>query len=176
MDGEGVLVSRKSAELPPEIPTIQKVFTPKTITRHAGGNDVASTKTRVKAIRVNNETADWIEEQENFNRAIEDLYSHVQSGAISLSNGEISVNRGRLHRNEALEELGSMMKCLGGTLEDGIQAFYEGLESGSLTYIDGEIVVNECEYDLSRFIEACSEKCVDPQDMIDRMTQNIYNI
>ena len=134
---------------------------------------MASSISRVKAFRVENDVADWIEGKSGFNRVLKSLYD-MDGVELDVSDGEIKIKNGNNSVNTALKDLEGMMKCLGGTLDEGIEAFRSGLEDGSLEYRDGKIVVNECEYDLSRFIEACTEKCVDPQSMIDKMTQNIY--
>ena len=152
----------------------KRVYTPEVI--------MASSKTKVKTFRLDNDVCEWTERKQPFNKVIKSLYE-MDGGALEVSDGEILINGG-VHTKEApmsdsLKDLESMMKCFHASLDDGIRAFQRGLEDGTLTYENGKISCGDSrgthDLDLRDFYDACEEKRKDPQEVLNRFTRMVWN-
>lgn len=74
--------------------------------------------------------------------------------------------------DDQLADLDGMMKFYGCTLGDAVKALQVGMNDGTLEYRDGSLV-GVTELDLSNFYDACHEKNVEPQKMIDKAARDI---
>ena len=106
---------------------------------------MASTKTRIKPIRIANETADYFEGKP-LNRMVESLHHLIETGKVSFDGEEIkipdgvySVNTNILNTMTDLEEIAIM--C-GMTLEDLAGQFCEMLNDGTLVVEGGVLKVD----------------------------------
>lgn len=121
-----------------------------------------SSKTRVKAIRIKNETADYIDgdKKNALNHVVESLYDAVQSGKVRLSNSEVVIPK----KNRDLEgvntkkgymtfeipedigqDLKNMLEIFDVTMEEAISELQRALDEGELDIQNGKFVVENAQ-------------------------------
>lgn len=129
---------------------------------------MASTTTRVKTIRIKNETVDYFEGKP-LNRMVESLYDLLTSGKIEFDGESLVVkgctptnNRGVPQDFEDIEEMADLMRVPTNKL---LSDFRQLLEDGTL-YYSGVNLVNPRYEEFERLCEA---KKQDP----DRMMANV---
>lgn len=126
---------------------------------------MASTKTKVKPIRIANETADFFEGKP-LNRVVECIHHLLENGRLKFDGDEIKISGENSVYTEKkginpgiLEDMDSMAACFGVTTEKMIEEFYGMLEEGTLTVENGKLKASMPEW-ASNFEEACHEMCV----------------
>lgn len=141
---------------------------------------MASTKTRIKPIRIANETADYFEGKP-LNRMVEGLCELLESGKITFDGENLKVEgvyteksekKSGISPNKDLEEIESMAKYFGMSTEEVLKGIYNGLNDGYLTVEDGKIV-GLPEVDLDNLKEACHERGIGMQEAIDKTVKNL---
>lgn len=143
---------------------------------------MASTKTRIKPIRIANETADYFEGKP-LNRMVESLCEMIQSGKIEFDGENLKVKGVYTdkisQKSEAspskyeidekiLDDLATMQTFMGGSVGEMIRLFDEAVNEGVITYDNGKFVGNT-DIDLGRFKEACHDINRDPQEILDKV-------
>lgn len=137
---------------------------------------MASTKTRVKTIRISNESADYFENIP-LNRAVESLYSLLQSKNATFD-GE-NIHFGGVHTEKTknseslsaeLEDIEAMVGLFGISFEDFTVKLCEAMNDGTIYIDEGEIKV-QTDLMLDEFYEVCHEANVEPQDAINKVVQ-----
>lgn len=121
---------------------------------------MASTITRIKTIRIKNETADYFEEKP-LNRIVESLADLLQTGKVSF-NGESLVVKGG---NEDLTDIEEMAELMRVPMNKLLSDFRELLEEGTLYYANGKLINPR----YSDFEDICLRKKVD----IDKTITNV---
>lgn len=121
---------------------------------------MASTITRIKTIRIKNETADYFEEKP-LNRIVESLADLLQTGKVSF-NGESLVVKGG---NEDLTDIEEMAELMRVPMNKLLSDFRELLEEGTLYYANGKLINPRYE----EFEDICLRKKVD----IDKTITNV---
>ena len=99
---------------------------------------MASTTTRIKTIRIKNETADYFEEQP-LNRMVESLEELMKSGKIKFD-GEELVIKGIAQEETDLTEIEEMAALMNVRPEKLLSDFRELLEEGELYYTGGRLI------------------------------------
>ena len=116
---------------------------------------MASTTTRIKPIRIKNETADYFENKP-LNRMVESLEELLRSGKVKFD-GENLVIKGMTAEKTDITAIVEMAPLMGVTTEKLLSDFRELLEEGSL-YYSGNRLVNPRYEELER---ACEGKNID---------------
>ena len=122
-------------------------------------------------MRINEETKAYLESkagEKGISAYVRDL---IQEGKRTKEDNVI--------QNEYIGEILQMCDFFGISVDDFIRLVLVAMEKGEIGYQDGEIVSckeEEKEVDTTRFEEACSEKGVDPQKMIDKATQMVWGM
>ena len=98
---------------------------------------MASTKTRIKPIRIANETADFFEGKP-LNRYVECLHRMMESGEVVMDGEEVKVPCG-----EVLREIGDYALMCNMTLEEMIVQFFNLMEDGSVVFENGRLEINK---------------------------------
>lgn len=93
---------------------------------------MASTKTRIKPIRIANETADFFEGKP-LNRIVECIHQMILSGTLILDGEEISVNGVPQKTIDGIKEMGEIA---GLTLAEMLAQYLKLMEEGYLMYED----------------------------------------
>ena len=141
---------------------------------------MASTKTKVKPIRISNESAEYFEGKP-LNRMVESLYEHLKGGKITFDGESLKAESVYTEKNEKkseaspnndLKEIESMANFFGISLDEFLKMVCEGLTEGVLTIEKGKIVGTP-DLDLENFKEACHETGADPQKVLDKATQGV---
>lgn len=116
---------------------------------------MASTITRIKTIRIKNETADYFEKKP-LNRIVEIIGEMMQAGKMSFDGETLHIKgvSGPKNDLESIEEMASLMNV---STEKLLSDFRELLEEGSL-YYSGNRLVNPRYEELER---ACEGKNID---------------
>ena len=143
---------------------------------------MASTRTRIKPIRVANETADYFEGKP-LNRMVESLCELIQSGKIefdgenlkvkgvytqnSAENSSLSLNKWKIDERD-LEDLDTMRNFCGGSVGVMIHLFDLAVNEGVLTYDNGRFIGNS-DINLSHFKDVCHDLNRDPQEVMDKI-------
>ena len=141
---------------------------------------MASTKTRIKPIRIANETADYFEGKP-LNRMVEGLCELLESGKITFDGENLKVEGVYTEKSEKnsgltpskeVKEIESMAVFFGFTLDEMLKMIYNGLNDGYLTVENGKIV-GLPEVDLDNLKEACHERGIGMQEAIDKTVKNL---
>lgn len=100
---------------------------------------MASTRTRIKPIRITNETADYFENKP-LNRIVENLMDLMKSGKVKFDGEKLIINgisSGQKKNDyESIAEMASLMKV---TTEQLLSDMNELLENGELYYSGGKL-------------------------------------
>lgn len=162
---------------------------------------MASTITRVKTIRMNNATADWLDGV-NPRKALEGFYRLVESGKAEYYDGEVVIPalQTGVHsnkreealirsNNECMQEIRELHSQLGdieemsqslGISREGFLAGLKGLiERGNLWVRTGEMVVgaaDECPFNWMPFVEACDEMGHDYEAAMKKILPILYKV
>ena len=130
-----------------------------------------------KTIRINAEDKVYIEE-------LMDENNLTWSGAVHKLVSERGVPQKKAEESEGvpkkeenipqgLAEIKVMLPFYGLNLEEFYERLSAAMNSGTVMYEDGEFK-GRSEVDLRRFKEACEDKGVDMQKMVDKMTQMVW--
>lgn len=147
---------------------------------------MASTKTRIKPIRIANETADYFEGKP-LNRMVEGLCELLESGKITFDGENLKAESVYTQNSEEksslllkkwnidekdLEDLATMATFMGGSVGEMIHLFDEAVNEGAITYEGGKYI-GVPEYDLSKLEEACHERGIGMQEAIDKTVKSL---
>lgn len=139
---------------------------------------MASTKTRVKPIRISNESAEYFE-RKPLNRMVESLSELLKSGKITFDGENLKAEGVYTEKNSEktgltpeIKEIESMANFFGLTLNEMLKKIYEGLNDGTLTIENGRIV-GVPEVNLEKLEEACHERGIGMQEAIDKTVKNL---
>ena len=97
---------------------------------------MASTKTRIKPIRIKNETADYFENKP-LNRMVESLEEHLRNGKIRFD-GEDLIIKGS-DANVDLSDLSEMANLMQVTTEKLLSDIKDLVEIGDIYYINNKL-------------------------------------
>lgn len=143
--------------------------------------NMASSKTISKGIRIKKEVAEYFKDKP-LNRYIEGLYEAIESGEIVCTEeGVYARTVVQKEENSAVDSVHTeYMNRLsvdaapfGMSGEEFGNKLLDGVDSGAITYENGEFVAQNGDYDLSRLKEACHDKGVPIQKAIDNVTQMV---
>lgn len=141
---------------------------------------MASSKTRVKPIRISNETADYFEGKP-LNRMVESLSELMQEGKIEFDGEDLKAKSVYTSKNaenlvlsheKELKEIESMARFFGLSTEEVLKGIFEGLNDGYLT-VEGGKIVGVPEVDLTELEEAARERNMTVEVVIDRTIKNL---
>lgn len=100
---------------------------------------MASTRTRIKPIRITNETADYFENKP-LNRIVENLMDLMKSGKVKFDGEKLVINGVSTEQKktdyDSIAEMASLMKV---TTEQLLSDVNELLENGELYYSGGKL-------------------------------------
>lgn len=100
---------------------------------------MASTRTRIKPIRITNETADYFENKP-LNRIVENLMDLMKSGKVKFDGEKLVINGVPTEQKktdyDSIAEMASLMKV---TTEQLLSDVNELLENGELYYSGGKL-------------------------------------
>lgn len=99
---------------------------------------MASTTTRIKPIRIKNETADYFENQP-LNRMVESLEELMKSGKIKFD-GDNLVIKGLSQEKTDITDIVEMAELMRVPMNKLLSDFRELLEEGTLYYSDGRLI------------------------------------
>lgn len=143
-------------------------------------------KTEVIKIRVNEETAKELRSRGNVSAVVRELVMEGLKNPKSDSfvphenHGDISADN-ELSKYDLTEpivaDLRQMVKLCGGELGEFIKDLTVRLDEGELT-IENGVLSSEgsCPFDYKNFMDACQEKGVNPQKMIDQAAQTVWGM
>lgn len=99
------------------------------------------------------------------------------SGAIhKLCEGVPSIKPEEVEIPKYVSEMGTIGRAYGLSGEEIIKKLIEAMEEGLITYENGTFrAYSEEEYDMSRFKEACMDKGVPIQKMLDKAAQMVWS-
>jgi len=123
---------------------------------------MASSKTKVKPIRIANETADYFEGKA-LNRIVESVHHLLESGELSFDGEEIKICSEKgvyTENNPVLEDIGMMAELFGIDTGEMTEQFCEMLNDGLLTVSKGKLEIVMPEW-AERFEETCHDRCMD---------------
>ena len=128
---------------------------------------MASTTTRIKPIRIKNETADYFEGKA-LNRMVESLGDLLRSGRLHF-NGENLIIKGETNLDLAdIEEMANLMRVSTETLLADIKT---QIENGDLYYTDGKL--RNTRY--TELENICERKNVNIDNLLMRVIRDIEN-
>lgn len=116
---------------------------------------MASTTTRIKPIRIKNETADYFENKP-LNRMVESLEELLREGKLKFD-GENLVIKGQSAEKTDISSIAEMANLMRVPTERLLSDFRELLEDGTLYYSNGKLVNPRYE----DFERACEGKNID---------------
>ena len=137
---------------------------------------MSSAITRIKAIRIANETADYFEGKP-LNRIVECVHEMMEAGKMTFDgqeikiSGEKGVNTAKNKDLETLDDIRMMVSLCGGTLESFLDEMNERLTNGSLRMENGRMVLPRVQ--TGEFEDVCRDKCLDAQSILDKATQAV---
>ena len=123
---------------------------------------MASSKTRIKPIRIANETADYFEGKA-LNRIVESVHHLLESGGLEFDGEEIKICSEKgvyTENNPVLEDIGMMAELFGIETGEMTEQFCEMLNDGLLTVSKGKLEIVMPEW-AERFEETCHDRCMD---------------
>ena len=133
---------------------------------------MASTITKVKTIRVANETADFFEGVA-LNRLVECIHHAMESGKIEFDGTEMRILGGNsVNTAPEYEDLSGMMEYYGLTMDDFVKQSDAAFTEGTLTISDGKIecVLPDWAVKLS---DACHEIGYDVDKIVDSAIKSL---
>lgn len=123
---------------------------------------MASSKTRIKPIRIANETADYFEGKA-LNRLVESVHHLLETGKMSFDGEELKISSEKGVYTDKMsvffKEIESMASFFGITTEEMTGQFFEMLNEGVLTVEEGRLVAVKESW-VERFEDACHDKCI----------------
>lgn len=137
---------------------------------------MASNVTKVKTIRIKNETAAYFEDKP-LNKYVDSLYEHVVGGDVELLEDSISVHTTKTEEsNEISSELVAEIRGMTGffdmSVEDFLHQVCERLNEGYVSIEGGKVVTYDSSgINLERFKEVCHEKNIDVQKGMEKCVQ-----
>lgn len=123
---------------------------------------MASSKTRIKPIRIANETADYFEGKA-LNRIVESVHRLLESGTLEFNGEELKIRAKEgvyTENNPVLEDIGMMAELFGIETGKMTEQFCEMLNDGLLTVSKGKLEIVMPEW-AERFEETCHDRCMD---------------
>lgn len=138
---------------------------------------MASSKTVVKTIRIKNEVAEYFKDKP-LNRYVEEMCECMQRGEIEENGNSISVHtdntKSTLLSNEMVGQIEHMCSFFKIDAETFLKEVCKGLESGKIGYENGLKTYGTL--DTERFEDACHDKGVDPEKMLEKATQMVWKV
>lgn len=128
---------------------------------------MASTTTRIKPIRIKNETADYFESKP-LNRMVESLGDLLRLGKIRFD-GENLIIKGQT--NVDLADISEMANLMRVSTEKLLGDIREELENGDLYYIDGKL--RNARY--TELENICERKNIDIDNLLMKVIRDIEN-
>ena len=123
---------------------------------------MASSKTRIKPIRIANETADYFEGKA-LNRLVESVHHLLETGKMSFDGEEVKISGEKGVCTDKMEfffkEIEGMASFFGLSTEELTEQVYEMLNEGELTVEDGRLVAVKESW-VERLEDVCHDKCI----------------
>lgn len=119
---------------------------------------MASAKTKIKPIRIANETADYFEGKP-LNRMVESLHHHLENGRVRFDGEDLQFGGLTGEMQAIMSEIGEMSLCFGVTVENMLGQFCELLNDGVMTVDRGVLKVMDESW-VESFREACHDMCI----------------
>ena len=118
---------------------------------------MASTTTRIKTIRIKNETADYFENQP-LNRMVESLEELMQDGKVSFDGDNLVIKGSdkKIPKSD-YESIAEMARLMQVSTDGLLTALKDALEEGTLYYSNGKLINPRYE----EFERACGDKDID---------------
>lgn len=98
---------------------------------------MASSKTKIKPIRIANETEEYFSGKP-LNRYVESLHHLIESGRLTISGEEIIVPHAY-----ALAGLGEMADLCGMSVDEMAEQLYDLMDTGKIVFEEGRLAVND---------------------------------
>lgn len=130
-----------------------------------------SSKTISKGIRIKNETAEYFRDKP-LNRYVEWLQEMIESGEIEITGDSLVCTHGKTEKSECMKRMNIAGAAYGLTGEELAEKLLDSMDTGAITYEGGEFRAY-AEENLERLKEACHDKGVHIQKVIDTMTQMV---
>lgn len=140
-------------------PTVKAPFVPQNLT-HMGRPTVEPKKKNIK-VRVSEEIYTELEKRGNVSETLRNLIKNNLLGFVP-------------QKENAYKDLECMLRCWHTDIDGLLEMFQNQMDEGSI-YLENGRIKGECEVDIDRFLEACEEKMVDPQEMIEKATEMVWN-
>ena len=134
---------------------------------------MASTITRTKTIRIANGTADYFEDKP-LNRIVESVHELMESGRVRFDGQSLKFTADDgvdTAKMSVLKDIEEMVDLCGGTLDAFLEDVNRGLNDGTLVVEDGKLMMPEVNTD--EFSQVCHDKCLDPQEVLEKATQAV---
>ena len=133
---------------------------------------MASTVTKVKPIRVANETAEYFEGKP-LNRIVESLHSLMERGDIEYD-GELKIKQsGGVYTDiPEIADIKSMCHLSGLGYEDAMKEVHRLMEEGVLQLSSRGIAVERPTW-VERFEDVCHEKCIPVEKTVESMIKAV---
>jgi len=129
---------------------------------------MASTKTRIKPIRIKNETADYFENKP-LNRMVESLEELLRSGKVRFD-GENLIVKGS-SANADLSDLAEMAELMRVSTEKILSDIKDMIEEGTLYYENGELINPR----YAELESVCERKNVNIDNLLMKVIRDIEN-
>lgn len=136
---------------------------------------MASSKTRIKPIRIANETADYFEGKA-LNRLVESVHHLLETGKMSFDGEELKISGEKGVYTDKMsvffKEIESMASFFGITTEEMTGQFFELLNEGVLTVEEGRLVAVKESW-VERFEDACHDRCIPVEKAVESVIKGL---
>jgi hypothetical protein len=131
---------------------------------------MASTVTKVRPIRIANETAEYFEGKP-LNRIVESLHSLMERGDIEYD-GELKIKQSNGVYTPEIEDMISMCSLSGLPYEEAMKEVHRLMEEGVLQLSSRGITVEKASW-VERLEDVCHEKCLPIEKTVESVIKAI---
>lgn len=132
---------------------------------------MASTKTKVKPIRIANETAEYFEGKP-LNRIVECIHLLLENGKLVFDGEGIKIPGGASVYTNVLGDIETMAELFGTNVGEMTEQFCEMLDDGQLTVVRGRLEVVKPEW-AERFEDYCHDRDIPVEKMVESVIKGM---